>query len=171
MPVSVILTIEDAKGKQATTEFHLADGLSIAQLGAAAQALAQLVEPMIRGRIVAISVGFKVALPVFGAGDGNALQDYADVEEGARFQFRTDNGFPTAQRIPCFDEALIVVGTDQVDTSDSAVSAYINAMLDQLSVGSGGSAFTVILQDARGEAISTLASARESFQASRRNRR
>lgn len=171
MPVSVVLTIEDAKGKQSTTEFHLADGLTIAQLGAAAQALAQLVEPMVRGRIVSISVGFKVALPVFGAGDGNTLQDYSDVEEGARFQFRTDNGFVTAQRIPCFDETYVIVGTDQIDTTATPVSNYINAMVDQLSVGSGGSAFTVILQDARGEGIATLASARESFQASRRNRR
>ncbi len=168
MALAVIMTIQDNKGKTSTLEINLVPTIAtVAEVVNAAQSLALLIDPLINGRIVRVTVGVAVSIVGF-----VPLSDPAsvtsDVEEGARFQFLTDTGFYTGFRIPTFREDLILPGTDQVNIADLGVAALIDAVTNQLSMVPGGGTGNVTIVDKRDVSISSLSSARESFQASRR---
>jgi len=168
MAFSVVLTVQDNKGKQSTIEVNLNPAITTtAQLIAAARSIAILIEPLIKGSIVKVGVGIAVTLNALAWSDDNAASVDSDVEEGARFQFLTDNGFYTGFRLPTFDEQYIVPGTDVVDTVAAPVAALITALTDQMSVVPGGGTGTVTFVDKRDITLSALSSARESFQSSR----
>jgi len=159
-----IITIKDAKGKSATTEFNFPSSVTMANAKIFAQQMALLYDAVTKGVITRIGVAVLASLP--GALKASADAD-SDVEEGARFQFRTDGGFMTGFRIPTFDEAKILSGTKQVDLADTDVAALVAAYEDGLSLVAAGGSGTVQPTDKREDPVNVLDTALEQFTASR----
>lgn len=159
-----LLTFKDAKGESATTEFNFPSTVTLANAIIFAQQMAILYNNVTTGVITRIGVAVLATLP--GTLRASADAD-SDVEEGARFQFRTDGGFYTGFRIPTFDEAKIISGTKQVDTADTDVAALVAAFEDGLSLVAAGGTGTVQPTDKREDPVNVLDTALESFTKSR----
>jgi hypothetical protein len=159
-----LLTFKDAKGAVATTEFNFPSSVTLANAKIFAQQMAILYNNVTTGVITRIGVAVLATLP--GALRASADAD-SDVEEGARFQFRTDGGFYTGFRIPTFDEAKILSGTKQVDTADTDVAALVAVFEDGLSLTGVGGSGTVQPCDKREDPINALDAALEQFVKSR----
>jgi hypothetical protein len=157
---SVLYSVTDAKGEVATTEVNVPSTLTLANLTGFANDMAQLIDDMITGAISRIGLVVSIALP---AGIKVAPLGGADVEEGAKFQFRTAGGFYTGLRIPTFDEALINPNSRAVDVDDPLVLAFLNAMRTGITVGGG----PIQPTDKREDDIVSLKFAKEQFLSSR----
>lgn len=159
MAFSILFSIQDAKSQVSTTEIRVPTGTAFADVAPFAQAMAVLINAVITGAITRIGVVFSVALP--GGIRGGALTN-SDVEEGAKFQFRTELGNYTSFRLPTFDESLISSNSRAVDLEDTDVAALITAMEDGIDV-------TPVVEpcDGREEDVVALSFAREQFQSSR----
>ncbi|MCZ7545743.1 MAG: hypothetical protein M5R40_20485 [Anaerolineae bacterium] len=129
-----------------------------------AEQLALLIDPLVVGALTRIGVTRDVDLP---GGLAASASANADVEEGARFQFRTENGFFSGLRLPTFDESKIAAGTRGVDLADGDVAAFVAAMEDGLDLSGVGGTGTVQPCDARDEDLLALEFAREQFLSSR----
>lgn len=159
--VSITLTAKDGKGQESTITLYTTDGYTLAQLVAAAKAIAPLVKGLITGGIVSANLVIAVDLSaIVGISD---IDPDSDTEEGALFIFQTDGFHPKRNRLPTFDEAFLLPGTREVDTSDLVVAAFNNAIIAGLVVGGT----TVTFVDSREEDIDALTDAYESFQSSR----
>lgn len=162
--VFVGYTIEDAKGAQSSTEIKFPANADIAIVSTFARSTAQLIDAIIRGKFVDISVGLKIALSsVTSPSLKSAAIDTADVEEGARFQFNAANGGVTGFRLPTFDEDFLIAGSRLVDTADASVDAVVQRIIQGQTVG----LINVSPSDQYGSDVTTLKSAKESFTNSR----
>jgi len=165
MTWTVSYTIEDAKGLNSTTEVNFAAATTFADAQRAAARVATLMNPLIRGAIRRINITYSVALP---SGLRITPEANSDVEEGARFQFRTQNGFHTGFRLPTFDEAHLSAGSTDVNLDAAPVVAFVNAVKTGIALTDPPGLLTCV--DKRNEDITALTFAREQFQASRSNR-
>lgn len=156
----VVTTIRDAKGAEAITKTNFPASVEFSVLAAYASSTATLIDAIIRGQIVAVGFGVEIALP---GGLKSAPLATADVEEGARFEWRATSGAPTGWRLPTFDEDLLLAGTREVDLTDTDVDAYH----DRIISGHTVTLVNVSPSDNRGSDIVSLESARESFTSSR----
>ena len=155
--ITLIYGVRDAKKKLSHFEMNLPSGTTLADVTTFATGMIPLVLALITGGLV--SVGATINLDsLLSVGDDVAAAT-SDVEEGAAFQFETVNGFPTGLRLPTFDEAKFIAGTNLVNTADAAVIAFNLAMV---AVGIGG----IEPCDKRGEDIVTIVFEKEEFLAS-----
>lgn len=161
----ILYTITDAKGKASTTVINVAGTESLADVRIFAQQAALLINDLITGAITRIGIALTVDLP---GGLRVSPLAGADVEEGARFQFRTDGGNFTGMRIPTFAEALIASAGTSVDTTDTDVAAFVTAMTDGIELSGLGGSGNVSPTDSREEDVVALSTAVESFMSSRR---
>lgn len=160
---TVSYTIEDAKGLTSTMEVNFASATTFDDARRAAARVAELVNPLIIGAIRKINIVYSVDLPTTLR---TAPEANSDVEEGARFQFRTANGFYTGMRVPTFSEAHLAPNSRDVNTDHPAVEAFVNALRNGVSLTNP--AALVNCTDKRNEDIVALSFAREQFQSSRR---
>lgn len=163
MAFSILYSIRDAKGAVSNMKVNLPSTTAFADVVLFAPAFAELVNDVINGQIIRAGVAFEVDLPVF----GTATID-SDVEEGARFNYRTSGGFLSAFRIPTFLESKIVDGGQAVDTADLDVVALDVAMRNGIDLTGVGGSGVVAPSDQRDEDIVQLTSATESFTSTRR---
>ena len=162
MAYTILFSIQDAKGLLSTTEVNVPGASTYAQAQSFARELSKLIDPLISGAITRIGLVQTVSLPV----ELKASADTgADVEEGARFQYRTDGGFFTAMRIPTFLESKIQPNSRAVNLTDGAVAAFNTAMLSGIDLPD--SLGTVQPCDKRDEDIVALTAAVEQFLSSR----
>jgi len=91
----------------------------------------------------------------------------SDIEEGGEFVFYDAERHIFRNRIPTFDEALILTGTRQIDILDSRVVAYLDLILSGLAVGLDEYFVTGI----RGQQIASNKSAEEDFNKSGKRKR
>lgn len=162
MPWTINFQIVDAKNAQSSTQVNLPISRTFEEVEAFAAAMAPLLNALTTGAITRISITRSVALP----GGLRATPDAnSDVEEGARFQFRTANGFQTALRIPTFAESKIPSTSKDVNLADTDVAAFVTAMTTGIDLP--GALPVVQPSDARGEDITSLTFAREQFVSSR----
>jgi len=164
---SVIFSFRDAKGKNSTTEVNIPTGLTLANMVIFGQEMAKLIDPLISGVITRIGLALSVALP---SGLASSPVSTSDVEEGGKFQFSTAGGYYTGMRIPTWVESLVSAGSDDINTVDSDVAAFITAMISGIDLtaaspvaGTG----TVAPTDGRGDDITALVNAKEQFVNSR----
>lgn len=160
--VSITLTVQDGKDQESTVTLYTTDGYTLPQLIGAVVALAPLVKGVITGGIMRASLVIDV--DISGIAGISTIDPDSDTEEGALFIWNTDMNHDKRNRIPTFDEALLLPGTREVDTSDLTVAALNNAIIAGLVVG----AATVTFVDSREEDIDALETAYESFQSSRK---
>lgn len=159
--VFLVWTIKDAKGKSSVMKMNMPDSADIAIAKTFIGSTAQLIDPLIKGQIVDLGIGLAVDLP--GSGLKTAPLADSDVEEGARFSWRTAVNSFTNFRIPTFDEAKMVSGTPNVDLTDTDVDDFVQRVLAGQTVG----LINVSPSDDRGEDITELSSAREDFTSTR----
>lgn len=163
MPATIAYTIQDEKGESSTAFLNIPTSFTIAQAIECAQDVGVLIDAVIGGQLTNIGLCYLVTLP----GGIKATPDAgSDVEEGARFQFRTAANHLTRFRLPTFLEDLILAGTNTVDLADTDVDALVDAVVTGNAVAAGGGT-TVTFTDARDEDITAIDAALESFQRSR----
>lgn len=166
MAFVIIYSIKDEKGKLSSTEINLPASTAFADVILFAGAMAQAIEPLISGSIERVGIAYIVALSTITGLKATPAAN-SDVEEGARFGFKTVNNFVTALRLPTFREDFVQVGTREVDTVDPAVAAFVTAMRTGINLTPLGGTGVVAPVDKRNEDITTLDSAKEQFVSSR----
>lgn len=164
MAFSVLYSIVDAKNEVSTCEVNVPAAITFANVGIFAAQMALLINPIITGAITRIGVAFTVTLP---GGLRTTPVAGSDVEEGAKFQFRTAGNFFTGLRLPTFDETLIQSNSRAIDLEDADVAAFIDAMTDGIDLTGAGGTGTPQPCDKREADIVALSFAREQFLSSR----
>lgn len=162
MPFTILTTVRDAKGEESTTEFNFPASYDIGDVVSFAQQSAQRIDALIKGQIVRLGIAYKVSLP---SGIKIVPDADSDVEEGARFQFRTEDDNLTSMRLPTFDDALFVDGTKNVDLTDADVDEWVDSMVTGAPVVALGGVLSP--SDKREEDIASLDFAVEAFTKSR----
>lgn len=158
--VSAFISVLDAPGSESIMRLHVPNNTELGNFKTFIQNTAVLIDALIKGRITNLSIGIGVDLP---GGIKTAADATADVEEGARFIFNALNGGSFRMRIPTFDEAKMVTGSDLVNTADTDVAAFVTQIVDGQ---------TISLQAQHPSAadesdIVSLASAKSAFQSER----
>lgn len=167
MPITIFARVEDAGGPRgpeiSTVSMELDPTTTIANVAPAVRAFAQLIDPLIAGRITAAGFTFEVDLT--GLGLTQITSVLADVQEKATFAFRTAGGFIKRISLPTFNETLFVgVGAQhEVDLTDSDVAAFIDAMEDGIDVSGTGGTGVVGVVDSRDEDLTELIYANQTF--------
>ena len=164
MPYTVLYSVRDGKGAISTTELNLPDSITLDNARIFAAEMGKLIDNLITGAIVRIGLVVSVDLP---SGIAASPDETSDVEEGARFQWRSQNGFYSGMRLPTFDETYIVAGSRDVDRAASPVAAFILAMLDGINLAGAGGSGKPNPCDKRGDDLWALEFAREQFMSSR----
>jgi hypothetical protein len=125
--VAAFITVVDGKGAESTSRFHVPGNSEIATFKTFIQNTASIVDAVIKGRIVNLSLGLGVYLPGGLKGSADAL---SDVEEVGRFLFASDGGGTVKISLPTLDEAKVLTGTAAIDTADADVAAFVTQMVD-----------------------------------------
>jgi hypothetical protein len=163
----IIYTVKDAKGKTATTEIKIPTTFNITNIVNFAGAMAILINTLIKGQIIAISIVATINMSSIISIRSAPLAD-SDVEEKASFGFSTDAGFDTGLMLPTFNEDFLVSGTRDVDLTDAAVIDFTEAMLLGISTAPGPVVTTP--SDAHGDDLDLFRFGYEVFMASGRRK-
>lgn len=127
-----------------------------------AQAYALELEPLIDGFVTSIILTLTVDLL---PGHKTSALAHSDVNEGALFIWRTQNGFTFKHRIPTFKESLLESNSNAVDLiALNGVSQYESMMI------LGGSTipdWQVSVSDSREDYIVGISTAEQNFKKSR----
>jgi hypothetical protein len=132
MAVQIVYTIQDKKGKKPTHSVRInsdSEAATQAFAEAWAQAIDDLIGGVIRGAVALLGVDISGAT-------GNVAATGSDVEEIARFEFRTFEGHKVEVTIPAILETLIDNDTGQVNRAAGAVAAFIAMMEDGITANS-----------------------------------
>jgi len=163
--IAVYFTVEDEKRQASTIEIPIPDTVGLANIPYAVQAIGDLLEPLLQGRIRAAGARVEVDLSEFGWASVAGLN--SDVQEGGRFVFRTVTNFLKSLRIPTFNESKIVSTTDNIDLTDADVSAFVAGMTSGIDLTGVGGTGTASPCDYRGDDITGIVTAKENFTRSR----
>lgn len=146
--IELFVNFVDESGDTATRSFYLDAGTSLADAALVVPALVNLIAPMILGGIT--GAGFTVSVDIDALGVGLA-QAASDIEEVARFAYRTVNNFVWRKTIPTLDESKVLAGSDNIDVTDADVLAFNTAMTDGIDVSGAGGSGTIQFVDSRAE--------------------
>jgi hypothetical protein len=160
---SVIYTLSDDDGDEATFEVNVPTTPTLAQYTEFARAYADLLDPIVSGLIRRSELTVPVDI---GDLTANVVGALSDVQEINAFQFSTAAGRKVQVNIPGTIEAQTNPNSDDLDTIDAAVAALINAFLSGIAVTGG----TIVPSDIDGEDLTALVFAREAARASGKRR-
>lgn len=148
--------VQDAKGNTSTVTISLPGTVALADVNGFIDATAALIDSLINGKITDCGYTVNVDLP---AGLSAIANAFSDVQEKARFAFRSVNRFLKAVGIPTFSETKYLANSALVDQADVSVAAFVTMMEDGITVNG----HVVQPCDIRGEDIATLESAVEAW--------
>lgn len=154
MPIELIFTIRDYRGKDSTTSVKIGTSETAERAELFGVAWADVLDNLIAGAIQSCFALLGVAINTL---TGNVVQDVSDVEEVASVQSRTTLGYLTEMNIPAIDEDLVDNLTGELDQAAPAVAALITMLEDGIVVG----VETFRPTDIGGDAIETVIYARE----------
>lgn len=158
----VYYTYRDAKGETGRNEISFPVAVDIGVLQAFLSSTALLIDAVTRCQIINAGIGLEINLAAIG-GLKTAPIAGSDVEEGAVFTFGTSADSLTRFRIPGFDETFVDDTSRAVDIAATAV----DALVDRITAGHTVGLTNVSPSDQYGNDVTSLYSARESFQSSR----
>lgn len=158
MSVNVVFSVQDGKGQISPITINLPTSVSATDAVAFAKTAWPLVDALIQGGNVVGRVSFEVA----GLTSGNPVGG-ADVQEIGRFIFKTVNNFTKSLGLPTFLESKILPGTDQIDTSDADVAAFVTMMTDGIDTTANGGSGVISPSDYRDEDLDSLVGAIEAW--------
>ncbi len=156
------VVVEDSKGKQSTITFNHPLNVDIGALKSAIRSTVQLIDAVIRGKIISASISLEVNLPA-GLGLKATAIAGADIEEGVRFTFGTTSGSETQFRIPTFAETFLN-DLGVLDAVNATVDAFVQRIITGQNIGVGTD---ITPSDAYGDDVTTYISGLESFASSR----
>lgn len=162
MAYSVQLTISDAKGEQSVVSIPLPTATSITDASLFAEQVIPLIEPLVNGALRDARLSVPIPYTPW-----IATASISDVQEKARFAFRTVNDFLKLISIPSVVESIFSPGTKNVDTTDTDVAAFVTAMVDGIDLTGVGGSGVIQPCDVRGEDLTELATAVEAWGRSR----
>lgn len=165
MPVPHVVlsySIQDAKGAVSTVGINFPNAVDIGQVASFALDTGLMIDGLIKGKIISAQVALVIDMSQQ-AGLKTAPDADSDVEEGARFSWLTAAQSITGFRLPTFDEAFLIPGTREVDLADATVDTFH----DRIIAGKTTGIVNASPSDERGEDITILNAAQESFVSSR----
>lgn len=154
MAINVYYRISDAKNDSSTVMIPLPDTVAIADLTTYVQDLAAIIQPLVNGTL--LEAGFAVGVDVV---PWNVAAGISDVQEKARFVFRTAGGWLKSLSIPSVVESIFHPGSREVNQADPAVAALVTAMVDGITVNTN----TIEPSDRRGDDLTNLVQATEAW--------
>src|SRR5512139_432154 len=113
MAIGIAFTISDAKGDQTTITIPVPDGTALADMAGVAQAFANLLEPLCSGALRSVHFTVPVSFTPW-----SAALSTSDLQEKARFAFRTVGGFLKHLSIPSVVESIFAAGSRDVDQAN-----------------------------------------------------
>ena len=128
MPIAPKITyqIADEDNDKASTAVHVPSGLTVAQYGTFAQDYADALDDLVIGAVEAKAV---MTIPVDISGLVlNTLDPDSDVEQITAFQFADTDGEPVEINVPGLLVANVLAGTDNIDTANAGIAAFITLM-------------------------------------------
>lgn len=163
MAFSIYFNIGDAKGDTSTVTVPVPTTTDVADAALFVEAIGPLIGALTGGSLV--SAGVNIEVDTSGIGGFTAASTLSDVQEKARFAFRTAGGFLKSLSLPTFIESKFVNSGagKEVDLTDTDVSSFVTAMEDGLSVTGLGGTGTVSPSDYRGDDIVSIEEAREAW--------
>lgn len=158
LAVSVRIDFVDNKGKSSFTKVRLPSGRTLVDYKDFAEQICQLFLNVSTGRITRSSICFGVDLS--SASLNTTPSAVSSVKKKAAMRWITaETGFDAKFSVPAFSESKIVSGSDDVDTSDADVIAFVDQLEDNIAVTAG----TMVFTNGRGHAVATLKTAKERF--------
>jgi hypothetical protein len=156
MPIEIVYSIYDRRGKSGTTSVKIADGNNKAAADGFAAAWADAIDNIIGGVIRAATAILGVDISAL---TNNTATSSSDVEEIASFQFETAIGTPVEVNIPGILETLVTNETGDLNLTATAVANFVALMEDGVTVSS-----TLVKPcDVGNDDITKLVYARERF--------
>lgn len=158
MPYFVQLTLSDAKGDQSVMSIPLPDATDVADAQRYGEEITLLLAPLVNGALRDARLSVPINYVPY-----DPVASIADVQEKARFSFRTTNDFLKSISIPTFVEGFFVPGTKEVDTTDPDVAAFTTAIIDGINIDPGVTDTIIQPCDVRGKDITELEGAVEAW--------
>jgi hypothetical protein len=159
MAHQITFTVADEKGDTSTITIPVPDSTALTDLPLMAQALADLLEPMVTGGLVN---AFIRIVPTITGWAAAAAAD-SDVQEKAEFALRTAGGFVKRLNLPTFLESLFNANSKDVNQADADVSAFVTALEDGIDLTGAGGSGIVQPCDLREEDLTSLLYATENW--------
>jgi hypothetical protein len=162
LAVAVRYDFVDEKGDTSFTKIRVPSTFSIAQYTEFVLAMGQFIATMSACRITGGSVTFTIDLS--GLGLKASAATIADVFQKGYFSFNSAaTGFFKRLRIPTLSESKVSAGSDNINTLDADVAAFVTAMNNGIVVTGG----TISPVTERGHDLTSLNEAREVFRRKR----
>lgn len=156
MPQKLAMELRDAKNDRAEALVHLdiTGDPGDNNLGDGIQQMMSLVNILTQDAVLASNLTEHFISNYTLAPDATA-----DVQERARFRFRTEDGALAQVTVSCIDESIFVPLTGNVDLSNPQVAQFVTAMID----GWDQNGLTFTPTDARGNRLIALIDAVEAW--------
>lgn len=154
MPIQIIYTVYDKRGKRATTSVKLGSSETMARVQLFAVAWADAIDNLMGGVIRSAVALLQASIAGL---VGNVVGTNADVEEIAEMQFDSVNGKPIYITVPAINENKVLNDTGVLDETDTDVAALLAALVEGLDVGTD----TVYVVDTGGGEVADVVYARE----------
>ena len=149
-------SILDGKGKTGSLPIRIPAGaLTIAQVQAYAQDLAEFVDNVSSGQITGISVTLSADLP---GGLKTSPGEYCDIEEGGLFTFANGTPYVDSPRVPAFLETLFTGENIDLTPNDPA-DLFAKALYNGITEGAN----TIVASDKYENEYTGLVKATKSF--------
>lgn len=129
-----ITTIRDQAGKTARFEVNPVVDKLLSQYGEAAILFAEDVNAIITGVVEAVRLFQRIDISGL---DMNTVLGGSDVEESGQFIFSDADGRHVEINVPGIIESFFVAGSNDLDTADPVVDAFIDLMIDGVAVTGG----------------------------------
>lgn len=153
-PDKAVISYIDQTGKRSTSTHYFTTGLTLAQISEGLVALALLVDSVIG----ALVTGVNAIIPVdISAVTGNTTGVTSDVEEVGEIIGVTGQNRKVLFNLPGVKDNLSVVGSDDLDLTDTDIAALITMLEDGIAVTGG----TIIPCDIAENDITEVITARE----------
>jgi hypothetical protein len=154
--ITINFTGKDNRGGTKTTKLHVPAGFTLAQYAEFAVSAAQIVANTMNGRLDSATIS--IPLTLVGATIKVAAIVLADLAERFVAMFRgATSAIKKLLRIPTLAETIITAGTDDVDTSDPAVTPFLSMVNSGIAVTGG----TVTFCDNRSNDLTSLSYAKK----------
>lgn len=131
MPIEIIYTVYDRKGKRTTTSARVGESETLARVNLFATAWADAIDNLIGG-VIRGAIALLRANP--NGLTGNVVGPNSDVEEIGAFQLDCELGPPVEITIPGLNENVVDNDTGNIDQTDTDVATLIAMLEDGLDV-------------------------------------
>lgn len=149
MPIQIIYTVYDKRGKRATTSVQVGESETKARVQLFATAWGAAIDNLIGG-VIRSAAAMLSANP--NGLTGNVVGSNSDVEEIGALQFTCETGAPIEVTIPGLNENVVENDTGDLDQTDTDVAALIALFEDGLDV-TGDTIYAVNAGDERASAL------------------